>query len=545
LIAARTETEKYVTLDYIISCPVGTSYLLSFLNKEFNAENLQCYLDLILVRDFVDLSIKTAEFELQQLESSESPIETKPEFKTGMHRVKKFFDTYISSDAKYEVNIPHNISTKINALFKEAMELEQTHEKYHHELVNTNVPSINIRHNDLENLRQRMELIDKSMQILRSELIINMTDPFKRYLQSEEWEENFVVFYTSGDQGASNRRKVMSSSMGGLILNDQERIQIGEPRHPLIAITAITETLLQYIREPFHWTLTSNGIITNTEALKSNMHMFNNVAELCCELRDIDMHRLSNDHERICFWIMTYNVMVMLAAIQMQDIPKAYFDRFLYLFKIKMNIAGYLYSLRDIKAAMLRGKQNQSKHPILGKQLKAKDPRWAFAVQTNQPRCSFPALYFALVDCTKQSPSVKYFQPLTLEQDLEELVTQYVKAYATVSDGVCTLPYSFNELSAEFKNKSSKEFIQKYLNANSIKFAKSEKLEFCLECAVEPCWLEVIAKQKGQEQAVIQDTKDIQIKPQQSIQAEQSVQPIQSTPTTKKPSKKKKNCLVM
>jgi hypothetical protein len=546
--------EGILELDMILACPMSTSFFLGFLKQELNSENLECYLDITLVQDFAEVSMKTAEFELTQLElNTNTKTEETVEFRAGMQRVQNFFHNYIGKDAKMEINIPALSLEKVTTLYTRAMELVKTHDKEIQELRDSGAEEIVIQRHHLENLRERSALVDECMKKLRNDLRVNLMDPFKRFLQSHQWHEAFSWFASSTDEGLQVKKKVMASNFGGVVINQQRWTALREPRHPIAVVTETLENLLVLFRQGDCWKIENGEISSNIKHVVSHICNMNLISESYNELQSVNLDLLTNDYERMAFWIMVYNATVLMTTITAEGIPLALIDRVVFPWKIKVEVNGLLFSLWDIKNALLRGRDNQIRHTVLGKSMKQKDPRWKYAIQDYKKHGLVPVMPFLLADTSsKQSPRVRVLQPVSFIKDLDDMINDYLTLHVVEKNGVSTIPNRLHELKVDMKNAAGVINFVKYRlesqKSNQFVFAKPEEAVLSFECAVEPRWLNILVREQSEARlpttsaVVKEEVKPVQKTEQEksSVQIPVSTQPVQQTTSVTADSKPEK-----
>jgi hypothetical protein len=540
IINARKHMETILDLDMILACPMSTSFFLGFLRQELNSENLECYLDIALVQDFAEVSLKTAEFEFTQVELNTNPdAEDTVEFRAGMIRVENFFNNYIGKEAKMEINIPALSLERVTSLYSKALDMVKTHDQEIKELRDSGAEQIIIRRHHLENLRERSELIEECMKKLRNDLRVNLMDPFKRFLQSPQWHEAFSLFATSNDEGLKLKKRVMASNFGGVVINSQRWNAIREARHPILAVTETLEGLLALFRQGDCWNVVEGKISSNIQNVVSHMCGLNLIAESFNELQAVNLDLLTNDYERMAFWVMVHNATVIMTTISAEGVPLAYLDRAVYPWKIRVEVAGNTYSLWDIKNTMLRGRENQVRHNVLGKSMKTKDTRWKYAIQEPNKHGLMPVLPFLLCDTSsKSSPRVRVLQPVSFIKDLDDMINEYLDHHIVENNGVSTIPNRLHELKIDMKtNAGVISFVKGRLTSqknNQFVFDKPEEPALTFECAVEPRWLNMIAK--GQVEGVVHGE---QVKQVQETKQQTKEQPISQDVQTPHPSPKR------
>lgn len=195
-------------LDSMFSCPIGTTYLYKFLTTEHNVENLQACL---AVRNFKDFA---------------NPHDReRPSFEEIKERVLDIAKKYIMEDSEYEVNLPSHVKNKLNQMFKNLQ---------------------NTKKDEEEAVQEALTVLDE----LDKELISNLMDPFKRFLNSDLMME-LVTFIVLGHDTEAKKEEFRNAGKNGIILNNTLDWPDGlNARHPLTIVIETLESMLKLFQIP-------------------------------------------------------------------------------------------------------------------------------------------------------------------------------------------------------------------------------------------------------------------------------------------------------
>jgi hypothetical protein len=505
IVAAKQRFLTIVTIEHLLACPLGTSYFHTYLSQEYNVENLQAYFEAKQLSDYILSSHKKARFDLNLVrqydenvekkmaenvdkmdepskevpkcsESTESEIirtlissEQKKQLFTQfssegkeiakvVQRIQKFINKYIGENATNEVNIPSSVEQS----FLETFENFKQHVKSGcRKLIELGdqVSLVEKKQLIVDGMGERVQMIESVLEQFRAEILINLGDPFSRFLSSENFHELFILFFTADDPDF-HRRRILEAGAGGIVLNQQFKWKEDmQARHPLTVVTDLLNKLISVVRRPNLWNWVASSTDQKHVELGINYDQLVDIKDWImlkddtAELQLVDMSLLANDYQRISFWINLHNLIITQAALIARGIPILLYSREIFLRKTKYNVGGQEYSIDDIKNAMLRGKKLQKAHSVFEK-IKSNDPRWINAVQDNEKHNLVPLINFALADLTSQSANVRVMAPENLVQNLEELSLEWIRKHVIVNFGSETkliLPFLLHEIRSDFK----------------------------------------------------------------------------------------------
>lgn len=134
-----------------------------------------------------------------------------------------------------------------------------------------------------------------------------------------------------------------------------------------------------------------------------------------CELQEIDMGSL-DDTTRKAFGMNLYNLFILYAFAKI-GISVSGISRNAFFSRVRMNVGGHLLSFNDLEHGVLRA---NTRHPYQIKPafLSSEDPRWHWSLAKLDHR-----LHFGLNCGAKSCPPIKFFNPKTLDEELD-LVSQ-------------------------------------------------------------------------------------------------------------------------
>ncbi|KAL9645476.1 hypothetical protein ABK040_002672 [Willaertia magna] len=493
-------TTNGLSLDKLLSCPLGVSYFYRFLSSEYNKENLLCYYELISLSDYLRYANEKIAWIVDTKDLEEKEDNTTPstphfsvcsleETQECVRRVKQFKDAYFEESSPYEVNVSGEVKKVVTeALTFNPNKYKET-PKYSH--LKDVIPDITCKTEEknsppsaekcdlsveyqLENVRLYVKQVDEGLDILKQALSLNLLDPFNRYCNSDLMYESLALFFSSKGDDSYHRKRILEANDGeGVVLNQGVgalgNITELSSVHPL---TKITE-LLAMLREALN--KTTDFYLIDTEKSSSNMKddstnmlldlnydefgdnstctVWTKFKHEAHSLAFVNLDLLKTDEEKIAFFINAYNMLLIHAVIVAGSLPQVEITNVMFYRRTRYNIGGHLFSLQDIFGGILQA--NIMRCLIYGRAFKKDDPRLKYI-----PSATFPEAYFGLINLSKYSPRLQIYSPLTLasqlKQNTEDYFTRYVQTLSNPSNTneitEVALPVTLKEQKSELKN---------------------------------------------------------------------------------------------
>lgn len=137
-------------------------------------------------------------------------------------------------------------------------------------------------------------------------------------------------------------------------------------------------------------------------------------------LRDYNLNLLTDNRERLAFWINLYNTIVVdgIAALGIKETVKEVSHFFSV---IRYQIGGFSFSPNDIEHGILRANAKRTLHPF--RQFHPLDRRKQFCLDTVDPR-----IHFALVCGSRSCPPVKYYTPDKIDDELDIAARSFINS---------------------------------------------------------------------------------------------------------------------
>lgn len=188
---------------------------------------------------------------------------------------------------------------------------------------------------------------------------------------------------------------------------------------------------------------TARGLV-DYQALKESDE-FHYYRILTNGLHKFDPSLLLGRKEKIAFWVNLYNTVVVdgIASMGIKQSVKEIADFFSH---VGYEIGGRLYTPDDVEHGILRGNTRPWFRPF--KQFGPKDPRKRWIVTPVDPR-----IHFALVCGSRSCAPIEYYDPRTINEQLEEASRSFVN-----SSEVVTLPEEGKLLLSEIFRWYEKDF---------------------------------------------------------------------------------------
>lgn len=155
-----------VSLESILNCPISLSYFYKFVNSEYNSENVDAYIEI------------QALFQLMR--------RRQPNTQKIFQKAITIITKYVLPGSKCELNITSNLRNELTRMLNEFCSVIEKPELETSELIS------------------KMIL---SFEALNKEVIVNLTDPYQRFLESDLNVELFTVLYIHGAESVEHKRQ--------------------------------------------------------------------------------------------------------------------------------------------------------------------------------------------------------------------------------------------------------------------------------------------------------------------------------------------------
>ena len=516
----KNDIDNYVNstgfnLEGMLACPMGVSYFYKYLSDEHNEENIMCYFELKSLLDYLlyarkklnwfvdtsDILNQEDEFNSRSSFSSSSSSSSlsstnKPfmsicnmeESKECIRRISQFQKQYFDAASIYEINVSSNTKKKVLESFifnKGAYKGEKDLVDPNTEKKENEACTITLEQ-QMANVHHYIENVTHTLEELRSELSMNLMDPFNRFLTSDAMYECMALFMSSKGDDSFHRERLLGANKGeGVVLNqpsgaDKTLVMLDKSIgslstvHPITRVTELLNTLISILNSSTDLYSvdisntvgsTKNSEYGTTMQIDLNYDNVSNSSATTCypfekfkhetfELAHIDLSLLKSDEEKIAFFVNAYNLLLLHAIIMSGSLPQIEVTNIIFYRKTKYNIGGHLFSLQDMFNGILQC--NQMKSLLYGKAFKKNDPRREFI-----PQKTFPEVYLGLLNMSKYSPKLRVYEPTTVVQQLKDNSKDYFSRYVQVlfsSDEKVldlievALPNNLREHRAELKN---------------------------------------------------------------------------------------------
>jgi hypothetical protein len=149
-------------------------------------------------------------------------------------------------------------------------------------------------------------------------------------------------------------------------------------------------------------------------------HEFQDYRHLTRGLQDFDLQRLVGRRSKLSFWVNLYNTIVVdaIATLGIENSVREVPELFR---KVKYAIGEYLFSPDDIEHGILRGNARPWFSPV--RQFGFRDPRREWIMSPADPR-----IHFALVCGSRSCAPIDYYDPIRIDQQLEEAARSFVNS---------------------------------------------------------------------------------------------------------------------
>tara|TARA_Y100000782_G_scaffold102998_1_gene119801 strand:+ start:4424 stop:5197 length:774 start_codon:yes stop_codon:yes gene_type:complete len=167
--------------------------------------------------------------------------------------------------------------------------------------------------------------------------------------------------------------------------------------------------------------------------------------------------QLQTDAQKNAFWINVYNA---YAQIRLKEEPQTYRNRNKYLKTKFVHIGGEDLSLNAIKHRILRQQQSVIGHGYIPHLFKKKYAN-EWQVDSLDPR-----IHFALNSGAASAPPVSFYEPETIDQELNEAQKAFLTSESTVNDSAqtVTVPATLSWFRGDFGGKDDILALLKQLN---------------------------------------------------------------------------------
>jgi hypothetical protein len=462
---------EHGNLQTLLECPLGVTYFHKFLSAEMNVENLQCYMDLKALLDYMKFAKKCPLFDIEKVNELEEQIEEKIEReyahehsleqqlesiveqeqqevveqreeqtrinrssnltgermeKHGDEVLKKssnFIQKYIDESAIAEVNIDSKTRREVKESFQKVIKTRDALLAAKKELPSQDEATMRNSETIMKiasEMKQGVTDVEETLDRLRTVLLQNLADPLARFKYSSDIDECLSLFLTTEDRNF-HRDRLLSADKGGVVLNlDLAWPTDSSARSPLTVVSEMLREARILLSMEEIWTWDSDLEFLQLEYAKlSQIKYWRKIRDMAGELTIVDLKALVSDEEKLTFWINLFNFMMLHAVITAEGIPLVELSRQLFYRKTKYNVGGFEFSLEDIREGIVFG--NRGKNLVLGKQFKKNDPRKQFIVQKPIVNSLFALSCFRL-----QSPKVQTLEVESIYQQLDSATREYL-----------------------------------------------------------------------------------------------------------------------
>lgn len=406
----------------MLECPIGVTYFQKFLTTEMNTENLQAYLDF---RTF--------------LEEMDPENREKPSFNKIVEDLDKIMQSYIQEGSSQEINIPfkvkkswidhHNLSKKIT------------------------------KEEEIKEWKQKIktDLYDA----MQSELMINISDPFSRFLYDPLFKEIVKFIFSGKVEGM--RDAVKNAGKKPLVLNSimewDKSIQNLSPLTVVIELLMIMKGILS---EKSTWK--EDGNFDFDKVVVQKNIPWSKFLQQTCRLQGLDLKDLSDD-ERKAFFINLFNLLFLHGTLMYVGEINSLLERTIFMKNLQYNVGGTLYSLDSIINNIFKSKEECQVCSLFKKSINKKS--------TNLPKDE--TVFFSLIDLSIYSPDFNIYDAKNIKNQLKESTKKYIQEYVQIDHDEQTIiiPPLFTDYYKEFKqeklngDQSIKKFLAAYIEIPS------------------------------------------------------------------------------
>jgi hypothetical protein len=141
--------------------------------------------------------------------------------------------------------------------------------------------------------------------------------------------------------------------------------------------------------------------------------------ECAAGLREFDPTYLTDEHERLAFWINLYNALIIDAVIQF-DIQRSVQELPGFFWRAAYEVGGMRFGSFDIEYGILRANRG---HPAIpGPHFGSGDPRLTFTLDQPDPR-----IHFALVCAARSCPPIAIYDADQIDSQLELAAQAFIQ----------------------------------------------------------------------------------------------------------------------
>ena len=181
--------------------------------------------------------------------------------------------------------------------------------------------------------------------------------------------------------------------------------------------------------------------------------------KIAARLRDFDLRLLTDEGEKLAFWIDLYNTIVVdgIIALGIKGSVKEVFGFF---GRIKYIIGGHLFSPDDMEHGILRA--NSRPYMRAFRQFGPFDVRKGFALREVDPRT-----HFALVCGSRSCPPIKFYTSEGINRELDTAAVSFINSSEVIvipEEKKVVISMIFKWYEADFGGRTGVlDFIEKYL----------------------------------------------------------------------------------
>lgn len=157
----------------------------------------------------------------------------------------------------------------------------------------------------------------------------------------------------------------------------------------------------------------------NYGAMKGS-EAYQDYLEAASALRALDPRTLSNQEEKLTFWINLYNALTVHGIIEL-GIENSVREKRGFFKQVAYQVGDYTLSLDDIEHGVLR--QNQKQHFFARRAFKSGDSRLSLMLDTPEPR-----IHFTLVCGSKSCPPIGTYQLEQINQQLDLAAGSFINS---------------------------------------------------------------------------------------------------------------------
>ncbi|KAL0478857.1 hypothetical protein AKO1_002200 [Acrasis kona] len=439
------------TVDKLLQCPIGRTYLLQYSKEEFNQESVLCLYEIEALFDLVCRTIDG--------ENSSTPGVVSNQLEEVVDMCEALCDNYVGEGSKKEVNISAFVRQEVEGVLVDCIE------KYNH---------------SRSQVVQCLPKLREVMRTFKTEMVSNISDTFARFMLSDLYKEMIIVSFNlrGGDFNETQYKKAVqdfknvNNPENAKVLNhDLAWVDGVRARHPLSVVSEVLTKSLECLREDpsiFFYNAEDDIIAYNKQNTHTCVLSFV-LRQKTCELVATDMTRyLVTKEEKVAFFINLYNLMF-LHGIFLTDkyMAQCVVEREMFARSTKYEIDGMTFSLDDIMNGVFGG--NKKAHFLFGKPFKKDDPRksWILNLTEEEQR----DIKFSLATFVKGGPRINVVAPYTLAQQLQDAKRQYLLESVVVDTDklIVTLPTLLKEIvTSEVKKSKFQNLFNKSKNVAKV-----------------------------------------------------------------------------